>query len=76
MPYGTSSVSGQKEPKEQQSNSVLKNSLASKIIGASLMTSNLQSLSADYEIKEIKNIYIDSKSSFSALQGGVVLIVL
>ena len=62
-PYGASSVTGQKEPKEQKSNSAFKNSLASKSFGAGLMTSNLQSLSPDYETKEIKNIYIDSKSS-------------
>ncbi|XP_022994330.1 katanin p80 WD40 repeat-containing subunit B1 homolog [Cucurbita maxima] len=59
-PYGASSVSGQKEPKEQKSNSAFKNSLASKSFGAALMTSNLQSLSPDYETKEIKNIYIDT----------------
>ncbi|XP_023542576.1 katanin p80 WD40 repeat-containing subunit B1 homolog isoform X2 [Cucurbita pepo subsp. pepo] len=59
-PYGASSVTGQKEPKEQKSNSAFKNSLASKSFGAGLMTSNLQSLSPDYETKEIKNIYIDT----------------
>ncbi|XP_022954653.1 katanin p80 WD40 repeat-containing subunit B1 homolog [Cucurbita moschata] len=59
-PYGASSVSGQKQPKEQKSNSAFKNSLASKSFGAGLMTSNLQSLSPDYETKEIKNIYIDT----------------
>ncbi|CAK9327410.1 unnamed protein product [Citrullus colocynthis] len=57
-PYGASSVCGQKEPKD--SNSALKNSLASKSTGGGLMTSNLQSLSPDYETKEIKNIYIDT----------------
>ncbi|XP_038894612.1 katanin p80 WD40 repeat-containing subunit B1 homolog KTN80.1 isoform X2 [Benincasa hispida] len=57
-PYGASSVSGQKEPKD--SNSAFKNSLASKSTGGGLMTSNLQSLSPDYETKEIKNIYIDT----------------
>lgn len=35
------------------------------------MTSNLQSLSPDYETKEIKNIYIDSKFSSSILQRGL-----
>ncbi|KAL0535092.1 hypothetical protein IC582_029412 [Cucumis melo] len=59
-PYGASSVSGQKEPKEQKPGSAFKNSLGSKSTGSDLMTSNLQSLSPDYETKEIKNIYIDT----------------
>ncbi|KAE8652704.1 katanin p80 WD40 repeat-containing subunit B1 homolog isoform X1 [Cucumis sativus] len=59
-PYGASSVSGQKEPKEQNLGSAFKNSLASKSTGSDLVTSNLQSLSPDYETKEIKNIYIDT----------------
>ena len=75
-PYGASSVSGQKEPKEQKPGSAFKNSLGSKSTGSDLMTSNLQSLSPDYETKEIKNIYIDSKSSFSGLQRELVLIFL
>lgn len=73
-PYGANPISGQKEPNDQKSNSGFKNSLGSKSIGAGLMTSNLQSMSPDYETKEIKNIYVDSKSLSSALQGAVVLI--
>ncbi|XP_023001697.1 katanin p80 WD40 repeat-containing subunit B1 homolog isoform X2 [Cucurbita maxima] len=59
-PYGANPISGQKEPNDQKSNSAFKNSLGSKSIGAGLMTSNLQSMSPDYETKEIKNIYVDT----------------